>query len=82
MGGVVKLSVHKNNAWQRAQHKISDALVQSARVASRHKGTAGFVIVSWNGDGETSVAFDLSRGVVPRNVVPSFVLDAVTKALE
>lgn len=81
MTKVVNFTVHRATDWKRKQHAVSEGLVQSARKAARHKGVAGFVLVAWNGTGQTSVSCDLSADICPQGTVPEFVYDAIKRAL-
>lgn len=81
MGNVVKLSVHKNTQWKRKQHEISAALMQSARTTARMKGVAGFVLIAWNGEGETSVSCDLSGKTVTPEEAPDRIRRDLIRAL-
>lgn len=48
----------------------------------RNTSRAGFVLVAWNGNGETTVACDLSADVFPSQTAPEFVYSEIKDALK
>lgn len=66
----IDLHVHKNTAWKRDQHRVSETLISEARTIAGRKGVAGFVIVAWDGSGNTTVAADLTADIIPARLVP------------
>lgn len=80
MTKVVSLSVHRNTREQRRRHEVSRDFVTDAKRLAREKGLDGYVMVAWNGSGDSLSAWSWSK-TVPRERIQEFTRAAIAKQM-
>lgn len=80
-GKVVNLTVHKNTKLERQFRACAESLKQSVATITRAQGTAGFVLLAWNGGGKATLAYDNTAGAVEQEALPDWVHRELLKRL-
>jgi hypothetical protein len=79
---VVSLTVHKNTLAKRRGRNNADLIASIAKDERREGDCAGFVIVTWNGDGAYACNIHAPVGSpIGLNGLPGFVEGAVSREI-
>lgn len=73
---VERFTVHKNTADKRKKREQSLQMIEDAKLIARDKQVAGYAIVAWTKDFESSTCYE-TGGTIPQFMVPDFAKGAL-----
>lgn len=79
---IVKLSVHKNNKWQRERRALRKDAVDSVKKLVNNPDIAGYAIVAWSETGERSGSWKItSKSMIRPHQMPDYCKHALSSEL-